>query len=190
MPSSPVKQWYAVYTRSNYEKLVAEQLAAKGVENFLPCFREVHRWKDRRKVVDVPLFRSYVFARFADEGKERLRVLRSAGSVRILGLGDQIEAIPGEQIEAVRTMLNSGRDCRPHPFLSAGCRVRVKRGALAGLEGIFVRAQNDATKLVIAVDLLQKSVAAEVRREDVEVLPSAVSAKPLDKLQNSALGWG
>ena len=92
--------WYALYTRSKYEKLVAEQLSAKGVENFLPLSRETHRWKDRKKVVDVPVFRSYVFARFSDRAEQRLRVLRTVGSVRLLGLGDGIEPIPDTQIEA------------------------------------------------------------------------------------------
>jgi len=167
-----MNRWYAVYTRSNYEKLVAEQLSAKRVENFLPVSRESHRWKDRKKVVEVPVFRSYVFARFSDDHDSRLRVFQTVGSVRILGLGDRIEPIPDAEIDGVRRLLTAGKHGRPHPFLKEGSLVRVKSGPLVGLEGLFVRQKNGSDRLVVSVNLLRKSVSAEIGLADIEVLPA------------------
>src|SRR3954454_4441256 len=77
--------WYAAHTRSNFEKRVASELQMKGVEAYLPAWREVHRWKDRNKEVEVPLFPGYVFVRIAGSAPSQLTVLRTAGVVRILG---------------------------------------------------------------------------------------------------------
>lgn len=164
--------WYALYTRSNFERRVAVELAAKSLENYLPAFQQLHQWKDRKKWVDVPVFPGYVFARFRDTEKTRLKVLRTAGTVRILGQADRIEPIPDAEIESVRRLLKSDVPCFAHPFLREGAWVRVKRGALKGLEGLLVRVKSQ-TRLVLSISLLSQSVATEIDVADVEVLRPA-----------------
>jgi transcription antitermination factor NusG len=165
--STGLTNWYAVRTRSNFERTVAREIEAKRIEVYLPAYDEVRQWKDRKTVVSVPLFPGYVFARFADNPDQRLAILKASGSVQILGCGGGIESIPKEQIDAVYRMLKSKVHCFPYPFLKEGDAVRVKRGALRGLEGLLVRVKNQ-TRLVISVSLLSQSVAAEVDARDVE----------------------
>ena len=170
----PVAQvcWYAVYTRSNFEKRVAADLSAKRIENYLPLVQQLHQWKDRKKVVDVPVFPGYVFARFADCNKTRLQVLRTSGTVRILGQGDRIEPVPDVEIESIRRLLKTNVPCFAHPFLRQGAWVRVKCGALKDLEGLLVRVKSK-TRLVLSITLLSQSVATEIDISDVEVIRPA-----------------
>ncbi len=169
--------WYAIHTRSNYEKRISSLFTETGIENYLPSFREVHQWKDRRKVVDVPVFPGYLFLRFGDSSKARLAIARTEGVVRILGPGDKIEAIPDRQIEDLRLLLSGGTECRAHPLLREGSWVRVKSGPLKNLEGLLVRAKNQA-RLVLSIALLSQSVSTEVDAGDVECLrPAAEGAR-------------
>lgn len=161
--------WYAAHTRSNFEKRVAAELEAKGVEPYLPAYPEIHQWKDRRKRVEVPLFPGYVFVRFNDSPGSRLAVLRTAGVLRLLGRGGALDAVDEFELEAVRRLLQSNARCLAHPFLREGARMRIKRGALAGVEGILTRLKNQS-RLVISVSLVAQSVAVEVDAADVEVL--------------------
>jgi transcription antitermination factor NusG len=164
--------WFAVYTRSNFEKKVSCELEARRVDSYLPLVEQVHQWKDRRKLVETPVFPGYVFARFADEPRSRLNVLRALGVVRILGQGDGIEPVPDREIESIRRLLQAKVPCFTHPFLREGAWVRVKRGALKDLEGLLVRVKSK-TRLVLSVALLSQSVATEIDILDVEVLRPA-----------------
>jgi transcriptional antiterminator NusG len=164
--------WYTAHTRSRFDQRVAAELESKGFEVYFPAYEEIHQWRDRKKKVAVPLFPGYVFVRFADSPGLRLRVLHTAGVARILGNGGMIEAVPDDEIEAVRSLLNSKVPCHAHPFLREGVRVRVKRGALKDLEGTLVRFKNRA-RLVISVALIAQSVAAEVDIRDVEPVGSS-----------------
>jgi len=160
-------RWYALNTRSNFEKQIAVELKTKGIEHYLPAYDEVHQWKDRKKKITVPLFPGYLFARFLDEPYLRLKVLATAGVVRILGNSSRIEPVPEEQVEAVRAILNSRLPHFREILLSPGAPVRVIRGALAGVEGTLVRTKRQA-RLVITIPLLGQSIAAEVNAADVE----------------------
>lgn len=165
--ATPPACWYALYTRSHFEKSVAAELARKGVEAYLPLVREIHRWKDRMKAVETPVFPGYVFTRLADTPLERLRVLRTAGVVRILGQAGRIEPIPDIEIESIRKLILSRASFAAHPFLREGAWVRVKRGPLAGVEGYLVRRKNQ-DRLVISVEMLSQAVATEIDICDVE----------------------
>jgi transcriptional antiterminator NusG len=161
--------WYGVYTRSNFEKIVAADLCVKGVDVYLPTIREIHRWRDRRKEIEKPIFPGYVFVNMMDTPANRLRVLRSTGTVRILGNGGEIEPIPELEIEAIRRLLESEMPFCVHPFLREGAWVRVKYGPLRGVEGTLVRIKNKE-RLVLSVQMLAQSVATEIDGSDVEVL--------------------
>jgi len=158
--------WYAVQTRSRFEKAVGAELSAWGIEHFLATFQDVHQWKDRKKVVEVPLFSGYIFVRLQDTESARLQVLKTNGIVRILGTGGQIEQVPDFEIESIRQLLGSGKQCYPHPFVREGSWVRMRRGPLAGVEGRLIRVKSQ-TRLVLSVQLLSQSVATEVDAWDV-----------------------
>lgn len=175
MSSCRADRWYAVRTRSNFEKRVAEELKAKGVTCYLPCLRELRAWKDRRKEIEQPLFNGYVFARFADTGENRLRILKTTGVVHILGQSSQIEAIPDVEIASIRAMLEANVRCFVHPLLREGSKVRIRRGALKGVEGHLVRFKN-GFRLVVSIELLSQAVAAEVNISDVEHIPTNPAA--------------
>lgn len=163
------EKWYAIHSRSNFEKRIGLELGGKGIEHYLPAYDEVHQWKDRKRTVAVPLFPGYVFARFVDEPGLRRTVLTTSGIVRILGNGGGPEPIPDDQIDAVRAILTSRVPCFAHPLLREGARVRVTWGVLAGMEGLLARIKN-RTRLVISIPLLNQSVAAEVNAWDVKPL--------------------
>ena len=164
------ERWYAVQTRSRFEKVVRTELGIRGIEHYLPTFEDLHQWKDRKKVVEVPLFSGYIFARLEDSESARLPVLRTNGVVRILGTGAAMEPVPDWEIDSVRTLLQSGNGCFAHPFVREGAWVRVRNGALAGLEGRLVRMKN-RTRLVVSVELLSQSVATEIDVRDVQPAP-------------------
>jgi transcription antitermination factor NusG len=159
-------QWFAIQTRYRYELRVAGDLAAKGLENYLPLLREVHDWKDRKKSIEVPAFGGYLFARFEPTQRNRVRVLETTGVVRLLGHQGEIEAVPDNEIESLRRSLNSGAPCTRHPYLANGTLLRIERGPLAGLAGRLVRNSN-SLRLVVCVASVGQAIAVEVAREDV-----------------------
>jgi len=161
--------WCALYTRHQHEKMVAEMLSAKGLKVFLPLYNSVRTWKDRKKVLALPLFPCYVFVRGGMN--HRLQVVTTPGVHMILCNGDRVAVIPEAQIEAIRKTVEGKLRVEPHPFLKCGERVRVKRGTLEGVEGLLVRKKNQF-RLVICVDMLAQCVAVEVDASDVEPVPA------------------
>jgi transcription antitermination factor NusG len=162
-----VESWYGLQTRSRHEKIVAQRLEEKGVTIFLPLVTEVHRWSDRKKSVQVPLFSCYVFAKFVPNRADRLRVLRVDGVFGLVGSKGEGAPIPEEQIAAVRNVVEGQMPWSCHPFLKIGQRVRIRSGALDGVEGILVSRNGDRT-LVISVDAIQRSLAVRVEGYEVE----------------------
>lgn len=162
-------RWYAAYTNANHEKRVAEQLAQKSIEHFLPVYASARRWKDRIVNLQLPLFPGYIFLQLAL--RDRLQVLQIPSVVRLVGFGGMPAALPQEEIDVLRSSLTSGVRAEPHPYLAAGQRVRVRCGPLAGLEGILVRRKN-AARFVMSVDLIARSVAVDIDTVDLEPLGS------------------
>ena len=168
-PEYTVARWYAVYTSANREKRVAEQLCLRGVQYLLPLYESVRRWKDRRVKLQMPLFPGYVFVRMTLQ--DRLRVQQVSGVARLVGFNGTPCALPQEEIENIQNCLSRGCQLQPHPYLSIGCRVRIVRGPLQDVEGILVRKKN-LHRVVLTLDLIQRSVAVEVSAEDVERISS------------------
>jgi transcription antitermination factor NusG len=163
------ESWYALHTRSRHEKMVAQRLGEWGVTTFLPMVTEVRRWSDRNKSVQLPLFGCYMFARFAPSRNDRLRVLGIDGVLRLVGARGEGSPIPDEQVDAVRRLVESELPWASHPFLKIGQRVRIRSGALDGLEGILVSRNGDST-LVISVDAIQRSLSVKVEGYAVEAV--------------------
>lgn len=158
------RQWVAACVRSRHEKSVAQHLESNSVENFLPLYETVHRWKDRRAVVQLPLFSGYVFAHIA--ARECLRVLTAPGVVRLVSFQGRPAAIPDAQIDTLRALGNGDAPLKPHPYLAVGRKVRVNHGPFAGAEGILLR-RKGAMRFVLSLDLIARSVALEVDAADV-----------------------
>jgi transcription antitermination factor NusG len=164
--------WWAVYTRHQHEKTAAETMTAKGLEVFLPLYTSVRRWKDRRKLLSLPLFPGYLFVRGALD--QRLKVLTTPGVHMILSQGEQTATIPENEIEAIRRTVEGNCSVEPHPFLKCGQRVRVKCGSLSGVEGILIRKKN-VFRLVLSVQMLAQSVSVEIDAADVEPLSAGAN---------------
>jgi transcription antitermination factor NusG len=156
--------WCAVYTRHQHEKSIGEMLRAKGFEVFLPLYESTRRWKDRRKILSLPLFPCYVFVRGAHE--RRLPVLTTPGVHMIISRGERVATVPDEEIEAIRKAVEGPLSVEPHPFLRCGERVRVMRGSLEGVEGVLTRKKN-LYRLVLSVEMLAQSVSVEIDALDV-----------------------
>lgn len=162
VPSSP---WYVLYTCPRHEKSVATQIERRNFSCFLPVYRSVRRWKDRRKELELALFPGYVFVRMSLENK--LRVLEVPGVVRLVSFNGQPASISAGEIETLQNRLSGALEVEPHPYLRKGRRVRVRSGAMQGLEGIIVR-RKDRCRVVFSIDLIQRSVAVEVDEADLE----------------------
>jgi transcription antitermination factor NusG len=151
--------WYALYTKHQHEKAVAQNLTYKGFEIFLPLYAAARSWKDRVKLVYLPLFPCYVFLN--GDIERRLDILTTPGIHDLVSNAGQPAVIPTAEIEGVRQAGGGGARMEPHPFLKCGNWVRVKCGLLAGLKGILVRKKN-VYRLVLSVEMLGKAAAVEI----------------------------
>jgi transcription antitermination factor NusG len=161
------ESWYAVQTRPRHEKTVANLLAKKGVATFLPTVTEVHRWSDRKKTVELPLFACYLFVKLASGNEDRQKVLRVDSVVGFAGIPGLGTPIPEEQIDTIRTLIDKQMPYSCHPFLKTGQRVRIRSGALEGIEGILQSRKGDC-RLIISIEAMQRSLAVQIDGSDVE----------------------
>jgi transcription antitermination factor NusG len=161
------QHWYAVRTRSRHEKMVSEQLAQQGIETFLPLVKRTHKWSDRKKEVELPLFAGYNFVRVNLSSPERLRVLQAHGVAGFVGIRGCGIAIPESQIQDIRTLLASQVPFQEHTFPQVGQRVRIRGGALDGVEGVLA-AQNGDQSLMISIEPIQRSISIRIQGYTVE----------------------
>ncbi len=162
-------RWYALHTHARHERVVENRLREYGMETFLPVVQEIHRWSDRKKKVEVPLFGCYVFVHCALRPEERALVRRVDSVLGFVGAGGVGLPIPDEEIESVRTILAQAAPWCSHPFLKVGQRVRIRGGALDGVEGIFL-SENGDHSLIISIDAIQRSMAVRIDGYDIEPL--------------------
>jgi transcription antitermination factor NusG len=163
-------KWFALYTASRHEKRVAQHLGQREIEFYLPLYRSERKWSDGSRVtLDLPLFPGYMFVHIRRD--ERGRVLGVPGALSVVsGTGGAPAWLPDATIDALRSGL-AARPARPHPLLTAGQRVRIRSGALAGFEGIVVRSKNGC-RVVLTLEHIMQSYAVEVAQEDLELLAS------------------
>jgi transcription termination/antitermination protein NusG len=167
IPQQSGENWYAVHIRAQHEKAVAHRLRERGVTTFLPTFSEVHRWKDRKKIIELPLFSCYLFVKLMPQNEDRQRVLRTDSVLGLVGANGFGSPIPSEQIDAIQLLVREKLPCCAYPFLKVGQRVRIRGGALEGLEGIFL-SRHGERRLIISVDAMQRSLAIQVEGYEVE----------------------
>jgi transcription antitermination factor NusG len=161
----PEQHWYAVSVCPRHEKVVTAHLENRGLTCFLPVYRSVRCWKDRRKELDMVLFPGYVFVNL--DLCNRLCVLQAPGAVRFVTFQGHPVPVQASELRPLALGLTAGLRAEPHPYLRQGRRVRVVRGPLADTEGILVR-RKERFRLVLSVDLIMRSVMLEVDESDVE----------------------
>ncbi|MBI5182734.1 MAG: UpxY family transcription antiterminator [Nitrospirae bacterium] len=162
--------WYALHVRSRHEFQVCDRLTKEGTEAFLPVVERLSRWKDRKKLINFPLFSCYLFVHIADNYKKRLNVLKTKGVVRLLGASpDRPEPVPEEQIISLKRLIDNKTCLDPYPYLKEGQRVRIKKGPLTGVEGILIEKLGQHM-LVLSVDIIQQGVSLKIEASEVEVV--------------------
>ncbi|WP_180540889.1 transcription termination/antitermination protein NusG [Nevskia soli] len=164
-PSQSVS-WYAVRVRTKSEVLVSSFFEQRGLESFAPTYELRRKYSDRMKRVEAALFPGYVFCRF--NACASLPVLSTPSVQNIVGFGDGPHPVSDTEIERLRHAVAAGTQLTPTSWLSSGCRVRVRCGPLAGIEGYLINVKNHQHRLVICADLLQKAAAVEVNIDEVE----------------------
>lgn len=165
--SSPLDmpRWFAIRTSPRSELRTSSDLSLRGLENYLPTRLVKRKWSDRIKIVEEPLFPGYLFGRFHLD--DRVYVLQALGVRQIVGIGNTPVAIGDSEIDNLRTLVSAKTLLVPWPYLHTGQRVRIDHGPLAGVEGFVVRADEGALRIVVSVDLLQRSIATEIDRDSI-----------------------
>lgn len=160
------RNWFAVFTAPRHEKRVEAHFLLRKIENFLPVYRKEREWKDGSKgMLQLPLFPSYIFVRIGCG--QRIPVLEVPGVISIVS-GPKALAVPDSYIDFLREGLRRGK-IGPHPYLTAGTRVRIRSGMMAGMEGVLVRKKNNF-RVVLTLEMIMSSVTVEVRMEDLELV--------------------
>lgn len=160
-------RWYAVSTRSRQEKVAAQYLQGAGISSFLPLVTEIRRWSDRKKAISTPLFSGYVFVQILPANELRAQVLKAPGVVQFVGNQSSPLPISEQEIRDIHSILSSRVACSPYPFLKIGQRVRIVGGSLDQIEGTLV-GRGSGTRLIISIELIQRSLAISVSDFEVE----------------------
>lgn len=163
--------WHVLWTHSNCERSVYDHLQAKGYELF---FARIEEWianKKGKRLVQVPMFRSYLFIHHAIGKYEYLDICNTKGVVTILGESwDNLSRVPDHEINNIRNVCAGEIPVTMHPYLCSGTKVRVTRGILKNMEGLLVTNDQNTGLLVVSVSILNRSVAVEVDCTDVVAL--------------------
>ncbi len=159
--------WFAVQTRARHEKWIEAELGRKGITAYVPTTQETHRWSDRNKVVELPLFSCYVFVKLQVAASSRLEVMKTPGVFRFVSVNGAPAPIPYDQIESLQKVLNSKVSVAACDYLKPGQRVRIRGGSLDGIEGTLVGNRGEH-KLILSVELIHQSVSVTIDHYAVE----------------------
>ncbi len=162
--------WYCIHTRSRHEDVVHQRLSGKSFHTFLPKMEVWSKRLDRRKKIQKALFSGYVFVHTQLDAGRWLEILKTPGVVRLLGNEDGPQSIPEIQIESIHTVMGGKAAVSPFPYLKEGQRVRIIDGPLAGCEGFLLKKEDLKERLIISIDLLQRSLAVEISGASIEPL--------------------
>ena len=160
----PAQKWYALTVQYQHERQTEKALQSKGLKTLVPVYRSQRQWSDRVKDIELPLFAGYVLCQF--DLNERIPVLDTPGVFKIVRFGEAVVALDDVEVAGIQRAVASKLPLAPWPYLKAGDRVKVEYGSMRGIEGKLLRTK-DALRLVISVELLQRSIAVEVDREAV-----------------------
>ena len=164
-------RWYVLHTRSRFEKVVQEGLFKKSHEVFLPQIRVRSRRRDRRVMLDVPLFPGYVFIRSNLHPDHHLDILKTVGAVRLIGNQNLPVPVPDETIDSLRIMVAGDTGIKTGKRLRKGDRVMVIRGPFTGVVGTFARYRGIG-RVIVQIEALGQYASVEVDEDDIEALPA------------------
>ncbi len=159
--------WYALYTRSRYEKKVDYLLKQKGVTSYLPLNEVYHRWSDRYQRVLTPLFSCYVFVFMAL--RDRFKVLQTDGVIKLVSFNGYPAIIADHEIDAIKRILAEKMKVEPIDFFTPGKKVSVRQGPLKGVKGILLQ-RNNRNRLIIAIDGIKQALSIDIDYRDLEIL--------------------
>jgi transcriptional antiterminator NusG len=160
--------WYALYVKSRHEFVTFGELQRKGIESFLPSAQKFRQWKDRKKLIEFPLFTGYLFVHIKPYPEEFLNIIKTRGVVSFVSLtpGHPTPVSP-EEITSLKFMIESGKELNIYPFLQEGSWVRVKRGPLKSAEGILTK-KDDQYMFLVNIKLLGRSIGVKMYADDLE----------------------
>ena len=161
------RDWYAIQVRPRCEFYTAKILGNKGFQYFVPQYKTVRHWSDRRVEITLPMFPGYIFCKFDSEF--RLPILTTAGVIRIICAGTKPAPIDLDEIEAIKQVVQAGCKTRPHPYLTLGDKVIIHHGPLTGLKGIVTGYRN--RHLILSIGVVQRSIAVEL--DDCAILAAS-----------------
>lgn len=164
LPNLDEKWWFALYTKPRSEFKAAEQIGAAGVEFYLPSITKLKQWSDRKKKIEEPLIRGYIFI-YANE-KERIISLEQYSVVRCVSERGKPARIPDWQIDNLKKMLSTQSDVLVKEGLVPGVKIKIKEGPFEGIIGTLQEIDNQKT-LAVSIDLLNRSVLAYLPKESI-----------------------
>ena len=153
--------WYALRVREKMREIAEERLIPFVADMFSPTVSEVRQWSDRKKVIKVPVFAGYLFARF--DVDKRMDVLKVLGVIDLVRVGARPAEVDGNEIDGLRRAFEAALPVEPLPHLVQGQAVRVIGGPMRGVEGTLALVKSEL-KLVLAVTMMNRSVAVEIDR--------------------------
>lgn len=161
-------EWYALYVRSRHEFITKGELLKKGIETFLPSVKKWRHWKDRKKLIDFPLFPGYLFVHIDPNPEGFINVLKSRGAVRFISLNSGYPtSVSHEEINSLRLLIDSGKEIDIYPHLKEGMWVRIRRGPLKGAEGVLER-KEDQYMFIVNIRILGRSISVKINADDIE----------------------
>jgi len=160
--------WYAIYTKPRHEFVVHGELQKKGIESFLPSFKRLQQWKDRKKFVEFPLFPGYLFVHLQHDSGAFLNALKTRGVVTFVSsVPGHPSSVAAEEIQSLKLLLDSGEELDVYPHLKEGELIRVRRGPLKGAEGILTR-RDEQYLFLVNIHLLGRSVGVKIYADELE----------------------
>ena len=165
-------KWYAVHTRSRFEMKVFGGFSGKSIEAFVPKIQVMSRRKDRRKKILIPLLPGYVFVHFDMTPEVYWDIIKTTGVVRMVSFRG--EPVPAKDEEVASLMILDGTDrtVQNRTYINKGDRVTIMEGPLKGLVGLYLRHKGQSRKVVVSVELLQRSLAVEIEDWALEKIKS------------------
>jgi transcription antitermination factor NusG len=163
-----ISNWYALYTNPRAEKAVNERLQKKHVETYLPIQIKLRQWKDRKKWVEEPLIKSYIFVKINE--REYFDVLNTPGIVRYVTFSGKAAVIPEWQILALKKLLETKHDFEVNTnTFQKGAHIKVISGILKGIEGELV-SYKDEKMLLIRIEHISHNLIVKVPIEQVKAI--------------------
>lgn len=155
-------QWYAIHTRSRFEQKVFEGLRSKDVEAFLPRIQVMSRRKDRKKKIHIPMIPGYVFVRSVLTPEDYYPIIKTTGVVRMVGFKGKPVPANEEEIASLMILDGTDRTVQNRAYMKKGDRVMIMEGPLKGLVGFYLHHRGKSDRVVVSVELLQRSVSVEI----------------------------